>query len=146
MASFELEEVGTWRVGGQKVTVSNLGEMITLNEMLFGYDWTLAEANTESNITYPAGVDNAEYEGVPVRGADASIDIGDWQQFHDWLGIRPVMLGFDGEVLQERKEPDTHSDRSIFQCGRSERECERHGGISEKILQAVDRRGRSRTY
>lgn len=101
MASFELEEVGTWRVGGQKVTVSNLGEMITLNEMLFGYDWTLAEANTESNITYPAGVDNAEYEGVPVRGADASIDIGDWQQFHDWLGIRPVMLGFDGEVLQE---------------------------------------------
>lgn len=101
MASFELEEIGAWRVGGQLVTVDHLGEMITLSEKLFGYDWTLAESNPESNITYPAGVDNANYMGVPVRGADASIDLGDWQQFHDWVGARPVMLGFDGEVMQE---------------------------------------------
>ena len=101
MASFELEEIGAWRVGGQLVTVDHLGEMITLSEKLFGYDWTLAESNPESNITYPAGVDNANYMGVPARGADASIDLGDWQQFHDWVGARPVMLGFDGEVVQE---------------------------------------------
>ena len=101
MASFELEEIGAWRVGGQLVTVDHLGEMITLNEKLFGYDWTLEESNPESAITYPAGVDNANYLGVPVRGADASIELGDWQQFHDWVGARPVMLGFDGVVLQE---------------------------------------------
>lgn len=101
MASFELEEIGDWRVGGQLVTVDHLGEMITLSEKLFGYDWTLAESNPESAVTYPAGVDNANYMGVPVRGADASIDLGDWQQFHDWVGARPVMLGFDGEVVQE---------------------------------------------
>ncbi len=101
MASFELEEIGAWRVGGQLVTVDHLGEMITLNEKLFGYDWTLEESNPESAITYPAGVDNANYLGVPVRGADASIELGDWQQFHDWVGARPVMLGFDGAVLQE---------------------------------------------
>lgn len=101
MASFELEEIGAWRVGGQLVTVDHLGEMITLSEKLFGYDWTLAESNPESAVTYPAGVDNANYMGVLVRGADASIDLGDWQQFHDWVGARPVMLGFDGEVVQE---------------------------------------------
>lgn len=101
MASFELEESGTWRVGGQRITVDHLGEMITLSEKMFGYDWTLDESNPESTITYPAGVDNAEYQGVPVRGADASIDLGDWQKFHDWIGVRPVMLGFDGVVMQE---------------------------------------------
>ena len=102
MASFELETIGTWRVGGQKVYVEHIGEMIELHEMLFGYDWTLAESNPESAISYPAGVDNANYENVPLAEADSTIDIGDdWQQFHDWLGIRPVMLGFDGTVLQE---------------------------------------------
>lgn len=101
MAAFELEEIGNWRVGGQLVKVDHLGEMITLNEKIFGYDWTLEESNPESAITYPAGVDNANYMGVPVRGADAPIELGDWQQFHDWVGARPVMLGFDGAVLQE---------------------------------------------
>lgn len=102
MASFELETIGTWRVGGQKVYVEHIGEMIELHEMLFGYDWTLAESNPESAISYPTGVDNANYENVPLAEADSTIDIGDdWQQFHDWLGIRPVMLGFDGTVLQE---------------------------------------------
>lgn len=102
MASFELETIGTWRVGGQKVYVEHIGEMIELHEMLFGYDWILAESNPESAISYPAGVDNANYENVPTAEADSTIDIGDdWQQFHDWLGIRPVMLGFDGTVLQE---------------------------------------------
>jgi len=102
MASFELETIGTWRVGGQKVYVEHIGEMIEIHEMLFGYDWILAEADPESAISYPAGVDNANYENVPTVEADSAIDIGDdWQQFHDWLGIRPVMLGFDGTVLQE---------------------------------------------
>ena len=102
MASFELETIGTWRVGGQKVYVEHIEEMIEIHEMLFGYDWILTEADPESAISYPAGVDNANYENVPTVEADSTIDIGDdWQQFHDWLGIRPVMLGFDGTVLQE---------------------------------------------
>lgn len=102
MASFELETIGTWRVGGQKVYVEHIGEMIELHEMMFGYDWILTESDPESAISYPAGVDNANYESVPIAEADSTIDIGDdWQQFHDWLGIRPVMLGFDGTVLQE---------------------------------------------
>lgn len=101
MAAFELESIGKWRVGGQLVEVEYLGETVELNEMLFGYDWMLEESNPESAISYPAGVDNANYLGVPVRGGDAVIDIGEWQQFHEWVGIRPVMLGFDGTVLQE---------------------------------------------
>lgn len=102
LAQFELETVGNWIIGGQEVTVDHLGEMITLNEQMYGYDWELREADTEVSISYPEGVDNANYTPVPARGADGVIDIGDWKKFHDeYVKARPVMLNFGGTVAYE---------------------------------------------
>lgn len=105
-AQLELDSVGEWIVGGQKVAIDELGQTVDFDEKMYGYDWTLDEADTESSISYPDGVDNAAFEPVPARGADGAIELGDWQEFHDWVGCRPVMLSFDGAVAYELNHDD----------------------------------------
>lgn len=103
-AYFEVYDIGEYRIGGQTVDITALATSYVLDEKLYGYDWTLppTEADTEAQITYPSGVDNANFTPVPARGSDAVIDLGDWQDFHEnFLKARPVMLNFDGTVAYE---------------------------------------------
>lgn len=108
VARFSVYDTGTWTVGGQQVEVPRLGTVVTLNEKLYGFDWTLppAEADTESQIFYPSGVDNYGLTPVAARGADADISLGDMQEIHDFIGARPVMLNFDGTVAYELDHTD----------------------------------------
>ncbi|MBR1523933.1 MAG: fibronectin type III domain-containing protein [Lachnospiraceae bacterium] len=108
VARFSVYDTGTWTVGGQQVEVPQLGTVVTLNEKLYGFDWTLppAEADTESQIFYPSGVDNYGLTPVAARGADADISLGDMQEIHDFIGARPVMLNFDGTVAYELDHTD----------------------------------------
>lgn len=106
MAHFELDETGEWIIGGQKLTVSKLGDEFIWNEKIWGFDWELKEADTERSISYPVGVDNAKFTPVPACGADAEIDLGDWWEFHEWTKARPVMLNFDGTVAYELNHND----------------------------------------
>lgn len=106
VAFFEVSETGDWTVGGQTVTVSELGASVALEEKMYGYDWDIDESDPESAITYPSGVDNSAFANVGKCGSDAEISLGDWQEFHDWLGVRPVMLNFDGTVAAELNHSD----------------------------------------
>lgn len=109
VAEFSISTVGDWVIGGQTVTVSELGEEITLEEKMYGYDFILppGESNPESIVLdYPSGVDNANFDPVGTCGADADISVGDWQEFVTWLGARPVMLNFDGTVAAELDHSD----------------------------------------
>lgn len=124
LAQFELETTGDWRIGGQIVHVDHLGEMIDLEEQLYGYDWTLGESDPEAAITYPAGVDNAAFAPVPARGADGEIDLGAWEVFHEFVGCRPVMLNFTGTVAYELN----HADQTL----------KKEGGTSDLSDQAKD--------
>lgn len=101
VAKFQFETEGDWTVGGQPFTAT-LGTSTAWDEGYFGFDWTLSDSNTETNIAYPSGVDNYKYGNVGARGGDADIDLGDWESFvNDFLCVRPVMLNFDGTVAYE---------------------------------------------
>ena len=111
-AYFELPTVGTWNISGVSVEIEELGKDVFLHGHVYGYDWLLppAEADTESQISYPAGVNNENFGHVGVCGSDAEISVGDWQTFFDdFLKARPVMLNFDGTVAKELN----HSDQTL---------------------------------
>ncbi len=113
-ATFNISETGTWKIGGQKVTIESLGQSIVLNEKIYGYDWKLSESNPDRNITYPATVDNAGFGNVGTRGADAVISLGDWNDFFEnFVCARPVMLNFDGTVAYELN----HSNQALKLTG-----------------------------
>lgn len=110
VAEFAVTETGVWNVAGVDVTVSEIGESITVHAHVFGFDWIIPpqEADTESQISYPEDVDNASYSGVAALGSDAEINVGaDWQgYFDDFVKARPVMLNFDGTVAAELDHSD----------------------------------------
>jgi hypothetical protein len=106
-ATIELTSVGTWKVGGVKVQVEDMGEEIAITEDIYGYTWDIGESDPESAIDYPEGVTNDGFSGVPVCGADAAISLGDWKDFFDnFVKARPVMLNFDGTVAAELNHDD----------------------------------------
>ncbi len=102
-----LDETGEWDINGRKITVGSIGEIMTITEDIYGYDWTLAESNPESTIAYPSTVTNANYGHIGERGTPVEIQLGDWAVFRDeFLECRPVMLNPDGTVAYELNHND----------------------------------------
>lgn len=109
-ATLSLTSTGDWDISGVKVNISELGQSKSVKGHVYGYNWLLppAEADTESQITYPDDVDNASFNGVPdVTSTDKALDLGDWNEFFtDFINARPVMLNFDGTVATELDHSD----------------------------------------
>lgn len=103
----KLPESGKWRIGGQLINVKSPGQTQYLYGCIYGYDWDLLDTDPESNISYPNEVYNRNI-GTPLACTSTAADLSmsGWGTFVDWLGIRPVILSYDGVVIQELDSDD----------------------------------------
>lgn len=68
---------------------------------LYGFDIDPDDSNPATRISYPADVDNAEWDPMTVNQSTGAYILGLWANTFFMKGIRPVMLKYDGTVDYE---------------------------------------------
>lgn len=68
---------------------------------LYGFDIDPDDSNPATRISYPADVDNAEWDPMTVNQSTGAYTLGLWANTFFIKGIRPVMLKYDGTVDYE---------------------------------------------
>lgn len=85
---------------------ANRAEATPKQYELYGFDIDPDDSNPATRISYPADVDNAEWDPMTVNQSTGAYTLGLWANTFFIKGIRPVMLKYDGTVDYELNHDD----------------------------------------